>query len=361
MRFNIGFQTKQAEIGKIEDLDLPTLAAIRSLLKEGESENTLRSYKSALHYWSVWFELRYNQKMQLPLKVSHVIQFIVDHVLHQGAEGLTCLIPTAIDEKMVEVGAKAQLGPLSHNTLVHRLSVLSKIHQVNGFTNPCHDAKVKELLSKSRKAYAKRGWRTSKKDALTKNLLEAMLSTCDDSMKGKRDKALLLFAWASGGRRRSEVAQADMKFLKPIAEHQYIYYLFHSKTNQSGSERPENAKPISGIAGQALSEWLQASGIRSGWIFRRVLKGGNLGPGLSAAAVRDIVLERTALAGLKGDFSAHSLRSGFVTEAGRQNIPLAETMAMTGHQSTSTVLSYFRTEQNIQSKAAHLLDGTMTS
>jgi hypothetical protein len=34
--------------------------------------------------------------------------------------------------------------------------------------------------------------------------------------------------------------------------------------------------------------------------------------------VRAIVKRRAALAGLDGDFSAHSLRSGFMTEAGRQ-------------------------------------------
>jgi hypothetical protein len=43
-----------------------------------------------------------------------------------------------------------------------------------------------------------------------------------------------------------------------------------------------------------------------------------------------IVKRRAQLAGLEGDFGAHSLRSGFVTEAGRQNIPLGATMAMTG-------------------------------
>jgi integrase len=60
------------------------------------------------------------------------------------------------------------------------------------------------------------------------------------------------------------------------------------------------------------------------------------------------------LAGIEGDFSAHSLRSGFVTEAGRQNIPLAETMAMTGHHSVATVLGYFRTQSVLSSAAAKL-------
>jgi hypothetical protein len=43
-----------------------------------------------------------------------------------------------------------------------------------------------------------------------------------------------------------------------------------------------------------------------------------------ARTVRDIVKKRCALAGLEGDFSAHSLLSGFVTDAGRQRLPLGD-------------------------------------
>lgn len=221
--------------------------------------------------------------------------------------------------------------------------------------NPCHDPRVRELLSRTRKAYAKRGALPRKKDALTKDPLQALLATCDDSLRGKRDRALLLFAWASGGRRRSEVAGADMQFLKRVPEG-FVYTLAYSKTNQAGVDRPENSKPLLGPAGEALQDWLEQSGISSGAIFRRIRKGGHLGEALSPAAVRDIVKKRCALAGIEGDFSAHSLRSGFVTEAGRQNVPLAETMAMTGHHSVATVMGYFRAESALSNGAARLLE-----
>lgn len=42
-----------------------------------------------------------------------------------------------------------------------------------------------------------------RKEALTRDVLEMLLASCDDSLRGLRDQALLLFAWASGGRRRS--------------------------------------------------------------------------------------------------------------------------------------------------------------
>lgn len=104
-----------------------------------------------------------------------------------------------------------------------------------------------------------------------------------------------------------------------------------------------------------MREWLavlKAQGIQDGPIFRRIRRGGHLGEPLAAAAVLDIVRERCALAGVEGSFSAHSLRARFVTEAGLQNIPLPETMALTGHQSVATVVGYFRAESALGSKDA---------
>lgn len=62
----------------------------------------------------------------------------------------------------------------------------------------------------------KRGERPRKKTAITLAELEAMLATCDDSLEGLRDRALLCFGFASGGRRRGEVAAADLRDLRRI-------------------------------------------------------------------------------------------------------------------------------------------------
>ena len=330
--------------------------AVSELMREGESQNTLASYHSALRYWTAWYGLRYGGAIQLPLPVACVLQFVVDHAQRMTARGLAHELPLDIDQALVAGGYKGKLGAMAHNTLVHRVAVMSKAHQLRQLSNPCQDAQVRELLSRTRKAYAKRGALPRKKAALTKDPLQALLATCDDSLRGKRDRALLLFAWASGGRRRSEVVLAEMQSLRCVGEAQYLYTLVHSKANQSGADRPENHKPVLGAAGQALKDWLNASAITDGLIFRRILKGGHLGGALAPAAVRDIVQTRAALAGVAGDFSAHSLRSGFVTEAGRQNVSLADTMALTGHQSIPTVMGYFRAEAAILNKGAHLLD-----
>ena len=53
-----------------------------------------------------------------------------------------------------------------------------------------------------------------------------------------------------------------------------LYTLAHSKTNQAGAQRPEDVKPLVGSAAQAMQEWLAASGIQEGALFRRIRKGG---------------------------------------------------------------------------------------
>jgi site-specific recombinase XerD len=90
-------------------------------------------------------------------------------------------------------------------------------------------------------------------------------------------------------------------------------------------------------------------------IFKRIRKSKAVEP-LSPQAVWLIVKRRAQLAGLSDTFSAHSLRSGFVTEAGRQNVPIGEAMAMTGHRSTATFLRYFQPGKLSNARASRLLD-----
>lgn len=331
--------------------------AVEALLAEGESANTVRSYQSALRYWAAWYWLRYRQTIALPVPVAAIQQFIVDHVQRKTAAGLEASLPAAHDKALVDGGLKAKLGPPALATVLHRLSVLSKAHQIRGVANTVQDAKVRDLVAKSRRAYAKRGIKQDKKAALTLEPLQAMLATCDESLRGVRDRALLLFAWSSGGRRRSEVTDATMENTRRVGARAFSYTLLHSKTNQTGVQRSDSEKPILDEAADALASWIRQAGIVEGAIFRRVRRGEKVGEPLAPAAVRDIVLERAALAGLPPEFAAHSLRSGFVTEAARQNVPLGEAMALTGHASPASLIGYFRAAQSMQSRGARLIQG----
>ncbi|MGB9989863.1 tyrosine-type recombinase/integrase [Massilia sp. SM-13] len=336
-----------------------TEIAVRQLLHEGDAENTLRSYRSAMRYWGAWYALRYHAALTLPVPVPVVLQFVVDHAERSTPEGLITDLPHLVDQALVNRGFKGRTGAPALSTLLHRISVLSKVHQLQNAPNPTQEPPVRELLAKTRRAYAKRGTIVHKKPALTREPLEALLATCDDSLRGLRDRALLLFAWTSGGRRRSEVTAATVMNLVRQPNGDYSYTMGHSKTNQDGADHTTNVKPVIGRAARALDAWLAASNIKDGAVFRRVRRGGLVGEALSPAAVRDIIKVRCAEAGLDSSFSAHSIRSGFVTEAGRHDISLADTMAMTGHASTSAVLGYFRQGQLSNSRAAKLLESPL--
>jgi integrase len=96
--------------------------------------------------------------------------------------------------------------------------------------------------------------------------------------------------------------------------------------------------------------------ITRGPIFRRILNDRFAAP-LKDGAVREIIRRRAQMADQPfGKLSAHSLRSGFVTEAGKQGISLGETMAMTGHRSVQTVMGYYQSGELSTSRAARLLD-----
>jgi integrase len=327
-------------------------ASVRALYQAGESANTARAYASALRYWAAWFRLRYRADLQLPVPVPVVLQFVVDHVERVDGSLRVHDLPPAIDAALVEARFKDHIGPPKLSTVTHRLSVLSKAHTLKGQPNPVRMPQVQELLRRVRRAHAQRGELPMPKPALTKDPLEAMLATCTDGLIGVRDRALLLFAWASGGRRRSEVTGAVMAELVAIDDG-YLYRLRHSKTDQAGTPGGSE-KPIVGVAAAALRAWLEASHITAGPIFRRI-RGTVVAEALEPQAVRAIVKRRAALAGLQGDYSAQSLRSGFMTEAGRQNVPLGEAMALTGHRSVQTAVRYFQAGAVEKSQAGNLL------
>lgn len=61
-----------------QELSELTQRAVDELLREGESRNTLASYRSALRYWTAWFAIRYGMPIMLPVPFPAVLQFCAD-------------------------------------------------------------------------------------------------------------------------------------------------------------------------------------------------------------------------------------------------------------------------------------------
>jgi len=395
------------------------LALASEISRAGASRNTARVREAALAYWRAWYAARYRHSLAIPptgLPVPVITQFLVDHALVDprvvlptavaaAAAGADPAPPAgraapklgmgaALDRQLVQAGVKKELGAPKLSTIELRLSMMSAEHrrlQAQGgayaaLYNPCLDPAVKQLRSNLRRSYAhaeapaalKRLGKRKKAPALTVDMLQLVLATCDESLLGLRDRALLAFAFAfaSGGRRRSEVAAASLEQLRPLAgaggapdaaPAGYIYELLHSKTNQAGDLDEDGAKPVMGAAAQALTAWLDAlrragKDTSAGPIFRRIRRGGrSIGDEpLSPEAVFQMLKKRCKAAGLAESISPHSLRAGFLTEVGRDpSIPFREGMRLSGHKDLRTAMGYTRPAEVERSPAAYLLDAKL--
>lgn len=340
----------------LDFLDAGSKRAAEQFIAQGTPPNTVRSYAAAFAYLQAWYHLRFGRDLSAdPMPVAAAIQFIVDHLPRRDDQRILALeLPRSIDQQLVKLGVKRQTGQLKTSTVIHRLSVLGKYHRLRGWESPTDDARYRTLMRSARNTQVHEGERVTKKTAATADPLQEMLATCTDGLRGLRDRALLLVAWSSGGRRRAELAAICCEHLLRQANGDYALTLGLSKTERDGQVR---YKPVRGQAAQALTDWLHAASISEGPVFVRLSRNGKPGKtALSGNHIALIVKRRAAMAQLQGDWAAHSLRSGFITEAGRQNMAIPDVMAMTDHRSVNTLMGYYQAGELLNAQVSNLLE-----
>ncbi len=329
-----------------------TRKRLSSLMDDGTPPNTRRAYASDLKYFWAWASaIRWTEEPIWPVPVEIVARFIAEHL-----EGLD----EDVDQDLVDRGVKLHLGPHSITTVDRRVSALSSVHRMRKLDNPCADPRIITLMSKSRKASARRGYKPRKKKAVIKDVLDQLLATCtSDRLIDVRDRALLLFGWASGGRRRSEIATAMMHDLEQVDD-KYVYHLGITKTTQDGEGIPV---PVSGKAAEALRVWLAASNVTKGPIFRPLDRHENImKSAMNDRTVARIIKRRARLAGLDASlFAGHSLRSGFLTEAGLRNINLQTAMQMSAHKTVQVAAGYHQAGNVLFNEAANMMDDEVSA
>lgn len=328
------------------------------LTRKGTAPNTARAYATDFRYFTSWHQAALSEEPHIPIAAEVLQLFVGQHV-----EGLPDDVARAmLEDGFLKVGPEGQAVTGKVSTLRRRVSSLSRLHKLAGVPddiNPARELKVTSMLGSAAKIAAAAGERSRKARPITREILDRLLETCeDDSLKGKRDRALLLFGFAAGGRRRSEICAAvledlhvslDPNFPQALA---YEYYLPRHKGDQVG----DGANlPLKGRAAVAMKGWLEAAGIREGRIFRSVDRWENLGEELTEDGLNRIVKARAAAAGLDpAAFSPHSLRSGFATESGLQGVPEAEARAMTRHKSVAVFAGYQQPGNLLRSKASRM-------
>jgi integrase len=290
-----------AGIAELELLD----PAVRQYLQAALSSNTRRAYRSDLRHFIAWGGL-------IP-STDHVIaKYLADHA-----------------------------ASLSMATLARRLVTIGNAHTTRGLPSPVNSELVRLTFRGIRHRH---GLRQRQVAPVMRRDLLAMIGCLDESLSAKRDRALLLIGFA-GAFRRSEIVSILFKDVQRVPEG-IVITLRRSKTDQEGKGRqvgiPNGTGQLCPV--RALDEWLRASGISAGPIFRPVNRHGQLGRGaLCGQAVALIVKERAGAAGLDPRlYSGHSLRAGLVTSAAAAGVASWKIREQTGHASDAMLQRYIR-------------------
>jgi len=101
---------------------------------------------------------------------------------------------------------------------------------------------------------------------------------------------------------------------------------------------------LKGLPARKLVAWLDAGAITDGPVFRAISKSGRvLTRGLSDSGVREVFRAIMARAGLPaGTTSLHGLRSGFLTQASRDRVPLQAAARLSLHRSLEQAGRYYQ-------------------
>lgn len=356
----MGRRDELAEL--LTDQDVETL---RHLVNEGMGENTLRALTSDLAYLQAWSLAATGRSLSWPAPEALLLKFVAHHLWdpakreNDAEHGM----PAEVDQNLRGQGFLKVTGPHAPDTVRRRLATWSTLTKWRGLTGAFASPALKSAIRLAVRATPRPRKRKSAK-AVTGDVLAKMLATCaSGNLRDLRDRAILMVAFASGGRRRSEIAglrREQLTVEPPIVIEDGLplpsLAIHLGRTKTSGADHDEVVY-LTGRPVEALNAWIAAAGIETGSVFRKVDRWGNVSKRvLDPKSVNDIVKRRAEMAGLdSGEFSAHGLRSGYLTEAANRGIPLPEAMEQSRHRSVQQASSYYNSATRRSGRAARLL------
>ncbi len=346
----------------LTDQDIETL---RHLVNEGMGDNTLRALTSDLAYLQAWSLAATGASLPWPAPEALLLKFVAHHLWQPDQRDIDPQhgMPADVEQRLREQRFLRSSGPHAPDTVRRRLASWSTLTKWRGQAGTFSSPSLKAAIRLAVRATPRPRKRKSAK-AITGDVLAKMLATCGtDSLRDIRDQAILMVAFASGGRRRSEIAGLRKEQLTveppiPVENGPPLPSLaIHlGRTKTSGAESDEIVY-LTGRPVDALNAWLAIANIETGSIFRKIDRWGNVSKrALEPSAVNAIVKQRAAMAGLDPrEFSAHGLRSGYLTEAANRGVPLPEAMEQSRHRSVQQASSYHNSATRRSGRAARLL------
>lgn len=317
--------------GSLEQIDGADQARVDRFVRKANADATVLAYESSWNLFIQW--CRANAYEALPATPKTVAAYL-----------------TGLAEK----GSEATGGkPLSKSSLKKKLAAIVFAHRQAELPPPTRQDGADELIKVMEgiardKTLPTRG----KKNAAVADILNEMLeANAGGDLRACRNRALLAIGMA-GALRRSElvgIQYGDLTFSSDGIR----LLIPYSKGDQKGKGQKISIPRGEGFnAVGHLRRWLEVSGIASGPVFRKLTPQGRLGgAAMSAQGVALVVKASIRAAGSDLDpaeFSAHSLRSGFLTEAARRGQSPFAMQRQSRHKSLDMVSEYVRDQDDLK-------------
>lgn len=231
-------------------------------------------------------------------------------------------------------------GHLKSNSIRIAVAAIATIHKLNQAPDPTQDPEVKLEV---RRMYRTLGRECKQAYGISNITLHKMLSATDSNLRGMRDRALLLIAYDTLCR-RSELVLLQVEDLilnETQPEPSFKLRLRRSKTDQNAKGR----WLYLGVEAQkALNDWLKATDIQSGKIFRGIRKKVELTEGLNSSQINRIFKKLARKSKLDpsvvGQISGHSMRVGAAQDLLLSGASLPMIMNRGRWSKTDTMMRY---------------------
>ncbi|XAZ26217.1 site-specific integrase (plasmid) [Sinorhizobium sp. B11] len=346
----------------LTDQDVETL---RHLVNEGMGANTLRALTSDLAYIEAWALAATRKSLPWPAPEALLLKFVAHHLWdpEKRASDPDHGMPADVDGNLRRQGFLKSAGPHAPATVRRRLANWSTLTRWRGLDGSFASPALKSAIRLAVRAVPRTRHRKSAK-AVTGDVLAKLLATCaTDSLRDLRDRAILMVAFASGGRRRSEIAGLRLEQLTVEAAIEIEggpplpSLAIHLGRTKTTTGEQDDVVYLTGRPVEALNAWITAAKIDKGIVFRGIGRWNTVSKrALDPQSINAILKQRAEKAGLEPvEFSAHGLRSGYLTEAANRGIPLAEAMEQSRHRSVQQASSYYNSAQRRTGRATRML------
>lgn len=367
------------------------VGTLRTLVRKATPENTVRALASDLGYLEAWHRVAHawqdakageggawsGAPLPWPASDDLALRFVAHHLFlaEERAKDASHGMPAAVEAQLREAGVLRGALPHAPSTVARRLSSWRKLHVARGYDDALTSRALRTALTAATKAQDRPPERKSKK-AVTRQVLDRLIGTdepnADLDRRTVRDTALLLVAFASGGRRRSELGRLLIERIERTERREgrgsdatevRSARILLGRTKATEAQAGASII-VTGRALRWLDAWLEQlaeadpEGAAAGPIFRPIDRWGRVARrGLTGDAVADVLKARCEAAGLDPtDYSAHGLRSGFLTEASLRGVPIEAAMRHSLHASVQSAQRYFDDQSLEAGRGARLAD-----